>query len=72
MTHKFQVKRAKLGYITCCGTEIVKVTKDQDSEMWGSVNWYYQNYLEDIDSIPFYTLREIKDYLMKEHEKVGA
>jgi hypothetical protein len=68
-THKFTIKRTELGYITCCGTEVVKVTKNQDPEMWGSVNWYYQNAGEDIDSIPFYSYADIKKYLMKTHDR---
>jgi len=69
MTHKFQVKKTELGYTTCCGTEIVKLTKAQDPEMYGSVNWYYQNQNEDIDCTAFYTFTDLKNYLMKEHDR---
>lgn len=68
--HKFEVKRSQNnnGYVTCCGTEIVKVTKNQDPEMYGSVNWYYQDLNENIDDNPFYTLADIKKFLIKCHD----
>ena len=69
MSHTFTIKREEFGYITCCGTEIVKVTKSQDPEMTGSVNWYFKDAGEDIDDSVFRTLSDIKVYLMKAHDR---
>ena len=69
MSHKFTIKRTEYGYITCCGTEVTKITKSQDPDMYGTVNWYYQNANEDIDCSAFYSYAEIKKYLMKEHDR---
>jgi len=69
MSHTFTIKRAEFGYITCCGTEIVKITKSQDPDMTGSVNWYFRDADQDIDDSAFYTLSDIKVYLMKAHDR---
>lgn len=65
MTHKFQVKKTELGYTTCCGTSIIKITKSQDPEMFGSVNWYFQDENQFADDSAFYSFAEIKSYLMR-------
>jgi hypothetical protein len=65
MTHKFQVKNTELGYVTCCGTSIVKITKAQDPEMHGSVNWYFQDKDQFADDTAFYSFADVKSYLMR-------
>jgi hypothetical protein len=69
MSHKFTIKRTELGYITCCGTTVVKITKNQDPEMLGSVNWYYQEANQFADDSAFYSYAEIKKYLMQAHDR---
>ena len=69
MTHKFQVKNTELGYVTCCGTSIIKITKDQDPDMFGRVNWYYQEENQFADDCAFYSFADVKDYLMKAHDR---
>jgi hypothetical protein len=69
MTHKFQVKNTELGYVTCCGTSIIKITKAQDPEMHGSVNWYYQDKDQFADDCAFYSFADVKKYLMQAHDR---
>jgi hypothetical protein len=69
MTHKFSVKRTESGYVTCCGTSIVKITKNQDPEMFGSVNWYFQDADQHADDSAFLSYADIKKYLMQAHDR---
>jgi len=73
MTHKFSIKRTESGYTTCCGTDIIKITKSQDPDMFGSINWYFQEANQFADDSAFYSFAEIKKYLMQAHDrKFGA
>ena len=68
MSHKFQIKRTEVGYVSCCGHVITKITKDVDPDMYGSVNWYFANLDGVMNDNPFYTLSDLRIYLGKLHD----
>jgi len=71
-SHEFKITKEQAGiYITCCGDEVRYYTSNEFG-LPASNGWYITQENGNFDANRFYTLADVKKFLIKYHGKIGA